>query len=418
MVIFTSIYVIVDGFFTSRLVNTMAVGSLNIVYPVVSFYLAIAYMFATGGSAIVARQMGENKPEEARQNFTFMTIVTIVVGLVIGVVGLVFLDPIITWLGASELQFEQCTDYGRILFIFAPMCMLQCLFQTFFVTAGHPSTGLLVTIVAGFANMILDYVFMGPMQLGIAGAAWATVCGYCIVAIAGAIFFYVKKDDPLHFTIPVFRPKLLGFACFNGSSEMVTNLAICVTTFLFNYYFMRFYAEDGVSSISIIQYIQYIFNAIIFGYGSGVAPVISYKFGHRDHEELRKIICHSILFVVVASVIAYGLSMVTIDEMLLLFVDRTDPVFEISKDGFTYFAPCLLFMGLGIFGSAMFTALSDGKTSAIISLSRTLVFLSLAIVLMSESFGAYGAWGAMSVAEFLGMFVAILFLRRRMKIGF
>lgn len=412
MLIFTSIYVIVDGFFTARLVNTMAVGSLNIVYPVISFYFAIAYMFATGGSAVVARQMGQNRPEEARQNFTFITLVMSGLSIAIAIAGLIFLEPLMTWLGASELQFEQCCDYGRIIFLFAPMCCLECLFQIFFVTAGHPGTGLVVTLIAGIANMVFDYVFMGPLQMGIAGAAWATVIGYCIVAVAGAVFFWVKKKEPLHFSMPKFRPKILATACLNGSSEMVTNLAICLTTFLFNYYFMQFYAENGVSAISIVQYIQFIFNAIIFGYGSGVAPVISYKYGHRDLGELQTIIRNSLIFIIVASVGAYVLSMLSIDEMLLLFVDRTDPVFDISKDGFTFFSPCLVFMGLSIFASSMFTALSDGKTSAIISFGRTLVFLSLAIVIMSEVFGKYGAWGAMSVAEFLGMFVAIVYLIR------
>lgn len=410
MLIFTSIYVIVDGFFTSRLVNTMAVGSLNIVYPVISFYFAIAFMLATGGSAIVARQMGQNRPCEARQNFTFITLVMLAVSSVIAVIGIINLEPIMTWLGASDLQFQQCCDYGRIIFYFAPMCCLQCIFQVFFVTAGHPVIGLIVTLLAGIANMVFDYVFMGPMQLGIAGAAWATVIGYCIVAVAGGIFFSIRKRDPLHFESPKMRPKILGSACYNGSSEMVTNLAICLTTFLFNYYFMQFYAENGVSAISIVQYIQFIFNAIIFGFGSGVAPVISFKYGHKDLDELRKIIRNSLIFITAASVGAYIISMLTIDEMLLLFVDRTDPVFDISKEGFTYFAPCLLFMGLSIFASSMFTALSDGKTSAIISFGRTLVFLSLAIVIMSELLGKYGAWGAMSVAEFIGMFVAIVYL--------
>lgn len=412
MLIFTSIYVIVDGFFTARLVNTMAVGSLNIVYPIISFFIALAYMLATGGSAVVARQMGQNKPQKARQNFTFFTLVSIVVSLIIAAVSLFFIEPLMTWLGASPLQFEQCCDYGRIIIIFAPACMLQCLFQIFFVTAGHPAVGLIVTVIAGMANMILDYVLMGPMNLGIAGAAWATVTGYFIVAAAGSIFFFIRKSDPLHFVKPKFRLKTLGYACLNGSSEMVTNLAICLTTFLFNFYFMRFYAENGVSAISIVQYIQFIFNAIIFGYASGIAPIISYKYGHRDLTELRKIIQNGIIFITIASILAYIISLLTIDEMLMLFVDKTDPVFKISKEGFAYFAPCLLFMGLSIFASAMFTALSDGKTSAVISFGRTLVFLSLAIVIMSEFFGAEGAWGSMSVAELLGLIVASFYLVR------
>ncbi len=415
MLIFTSIYVIVDGFFTARFVNTMAVGSLNIVYPVISLYFALSFMLATGGSAIVARQMGQGRPVEARENFTFITVVSLGLGIVVSVLGVLYLEPLMRWLGASDLQFEQCCSYGLIIMIFAPMCMLQCLFQVFFVTAGHPGVGLAVTLVAGVSNMIFDYVFMGPMAMGIAGAAWATVIGYCVVAVFGGIFFFVRRREVLHVVRPKVRGKVLGGACLNGSSEMVTNLAICLTTFLFNYYFMRFYAEDGVSSISIVQYIQFIFNAIIFGYGSGVAPVISYKYGHRDLTELGQIIRNGLIFIVLASAGAYIVSLITLDEMLLLFVDRSDRVFEISRDGFVYFAPCLLFMGIGIFASSMFTALSDGKTSAIISFSRTLVFLSLCIVFMSEWFGAKGAWSAMSAAEFMGMIVATVYLVRNSR---
>ena len=410
MMIFTSIYVIVDGFFTARLVNTMAVGSLSIVYPVISFFYALAYMLATGGSAVVARQMGQNHPLEARQNFTFIAAVTFISSTIISGIMLLCLNDLIHWLGASDLQFEQCMDYGRIIIIFGPFACLQCIFQIFFVTAGHPGFGLVITLAAGVANMVFDYVLMGPLQMGIAGAAWATVIGYCVVAVIGFFFFVTRKKEPLHFVRPYFRPQILGSACLNGSSEMVTNLAISLTTLLYNYYFMQFYAENGVSAISIVLYIQFIFNAVIFGYASGIAPIISYKYGHCDLPELRSIIKNGLIFITAASIAVYIISLLSIDEMLRLFVDKTDPVFDIAKDGFSYFAPCLLFMGISIFASSMFTALSDGKTSAIISFGRTLVFLSLAIIVMSEIFGANGAWGAVSAAELLGLLVSIWYL--------
>ena len=409
MLVFSSLYTIVDALFVTRLVNTMAVGSLNIVYPAMSFFMAFAFMFATGGSAIVARQMGQGRNQDARENFTFITVAMASLSLVIGALCLVHLETIMTWLGASELQFEQCCDYGRIVILCAPLMSLQFLFQVFFVTAGHPTFGLVITTVAGVANMVLDYVFMGPLDMGISGAALATVIGYAIVAVTGVVFFLRNRKEPLHFAVPRVRWRILRRTVINGSSEMVSNIAAGITTLLYNYYFMRFYAEDGVSSISIVLYIQFIFVAVLFGY-CGIAPIISYKYGHRDLDELRGIVRFSLCFVGGFSIVIYALSLFTIDGLLLFFVTRDDPVFEISREGFPWFAPSILFMGVSIFASCLFTALSDGKTSALISFGRTLVFLVVCIIYFSEEFGVRGAWGSISVAEFLGFVVSLCYL--------
>lgn len=410
MLIFISLYSVVDGFFVARFVNDVAIGSLNIVFPLQSLEMALAFMLATGASAIVAKQMGEHKNEEACQNFTLIIGISVLLSLLFAVFGNIFIQNIMHWLGASDLQLEQCCDYGFIILCFAPAYFLQHLFQVFFVTAGRPGLGLAVTLAAGLANMILDYILMGIFDMGIKGAAWATVCGYMIVAVTGLIFFTQNTKGTLFFKKPAWRAPILFKSCTNGASEMVSNLAVAVTTFLFNYIFMKFFAEAGVSAISIVLYLQFIFTAIFFGFSGGVAPIISYKFGNKNNIELRDVIHKSLIFISITSVVMFGLSHVFIDEMLAWFVDPGTPVYQISIDGFPMFAPSFLFMGISIFASAMFTALSDGKTSAIISFGRTFVFLAPAILLLPLMFEADGAWLAVSVAELLGAVVAILYL--------
>jgi Na+-driven multidrug efflux pump len=410
MLIFISLYSVVDGFFVARFVNDIAIGSLNIVFPLQSLEMALAFMLATGASAIVAKQMGEHKPDEACQNFTLITGIAVLLSLFFAIFGNLFIEDIMRWLGASELQLEQCCDYGFIILLFAPAYFLQHLFQVFFVTAGRPGLGLIVTLAAGLTNMLLDYLFMGIWDLGIKGAAWATISGYMIVAITGLIFFTQNKKGTLYIKKPVWRSPIVLKSCTNGASEMVSNLAVAITTFLFNYVFMKFFAEAGVSAISIVLYLQFIFTAIFFGFSGGVAPIISYKFGNKNNFELKGVIQKSLIFIVTTSAAMFILSHVFIDDMLTWFVDPDTPVYQISIDGFPKFAFSFLFMGISIFASAMFTALSDGKTSAIISFGRTFVFLAPAILLLPLVLEADGAWLAVSVAELLGAVVSIFYL--------
>ena len=410
MLIFISLYSVVDGFFVARYVNDIAIGSLNIVFPIQSLEMALAFMLATGASAIVAKQMGEQKNDEACQNFTLITVIAVFFSLFFAIFGNIFIEDIMHMLGASELQMQQCCDYGTIILAFAPAYFLQHIFQVFFVTASRPGLGLAVTLAAGLSNIFLDYVFMAIFNIGIQGAAWATICGYMIVTITGLVFFAKNHKGTLFFKKPVWRTPVFVKSCTNGASEMVSNLAVAITTFLFNYIFMKYFAEAGVSAISVILYLQFIFTAIFFGFSGGVAPIISYKFGEKNNLELRDVIQKSLIFIASTSVLMFLLSHVFIDELLAWFVDYGSPVYNIAIDGFPKFAPCFLFMGVSIFASAMFTALSDGKTSAIISFGRTFVFLAPAILLLPLVFDADGAWLAVSVAEFLGAIVSLFYL--------
>ena len=410
MMVFMSLYTIVDGMFISRYEGTLALSSINMSYPLTSLELALGIMLGAGGSAIIARKLGEGKAEEARQDLSCIVAVTVLTSVVFMVVCLVFLEPILRLLGTSGAQFPYCRPYTRILMLFAPACFLQSIFQILFVTAGRPVLGLRVTVAGGIANIVLDWLFMGPLGMGVEGAAIATVIGYCIPAVSGLIFFFGNRRGALYFT--AFRPKarMLLQTCGNGSSEMVTNIANAVSTLLFNLIFMRFWQEDGVASITIVMYFQFVFSAVYIGFSMGVAPVVSYKYGAQDEAQLHQIVKSCLRFIAVCSVGIYALSQLIIRPSLMLFTDADSAVYSITLGGFSIYAVSFLFMGVSIFASSLFTAFSDGVVSAVISFARTLVFLVGMLLTLPRLLGETGIWMAVPAAELLGLAVAIGFL--------
>lgn len=413
MMVFMSLYSIVDGMFISKFIGTTALSAVNMIFPAIYFELALSIMLATGGSAIIAKKLGEGDNHGARQNLTLLVIIEIVCGLLIAVFGNLFIDQIITVLGASDAQMQMCKDYLFIIFAFAPFSFLQVAFQTFFVTAGKPGLGLVVTIMAGVTNAILDYILIVPLNLGIQGAAIATAIGYCIPAIAGILYFLFYRKGYLYFVKPTMDVPMLAKACSNGSSEMVTNLSNAVTTFLFNFVFMKFYGEDGVASITIILYFQFLLTSIHFGYACGVAPIISFKFGCNDTGQLKRIYKSSMVLISVASVASYIVAVLIIEPVLNIFTTPDSNVFAITMEGFSIYAIGFLLMGVSIFASAHFTALSDGKVSAIISFARTFLFLIASILILPELGGKMGLWAAIPFAEFLGIIVSLYYLIRK-----
>lgn len=410
MMLFMSLYIIVDGMFVSRFVGTSALAAVNIVYPAWSILLAIAIMIATGGSAIIARRLGEGDEEEARTNLSFLVLTEVCLGVAVILIGNLFLDQIVTVLGAESAQFEMCKIYARVLFFFAPTFALQTGFETFFVTAGKPSIGLAVVVGAGITNMVLDYLFIVPLDMGIMGAALATGIGTCIPAAAGLIFFFRKGKKVLYFVKPRFHAKVLLKTCTNGSSEMVTNLANAVTTFLFNYTFLKYFGENGVASITIVLYVQYVFTALYFGYSNGIAPVISFKFGQGDVKQLKQIFKHSVWLISLGSVAAYLLSRLLGGFAVAVFAPRGSAVYNMAVEGMQIFSLAFLLMGISIFASALFTAFSDGFSSATISFARTFIFLAGSILLLPRVIGAKGVWAAVPVAEICGVIVTMIFL--------
>lgn len=275
MLIFMSLYQMVDGVFVSRIVGENALSALNIVYPVPSIIIAISIMLATGGSAIIARNMGEGKNQEAKENFSFIVLIGFILSIGFLIIGLLFIQPIIYLLGATSELYAYCYDYLFILILSAPLAMFQMLFQSFFVTAGKPHLGLFLTGLGGIANIVLDYVFIKIFGLGVSGAAFATAIGYSIPGVFGLIYFTLNHKGTLYFVKPKFRSKVLLHCCVNGASEMVNNLAVAITTFLFNLLMLKYAGEVGVAAITIVLYAQFLMTSGFMGFASGISPIIS-----------------------------------------------------------------------------------------------------------------------------------------------
>jgi len=406
MMIFFGLYTIVDTIFVARGVNTDALSAINIVTPVLNLIVGLASMLATGGSAIIARKMGDGNDSEARRDFTMITATGAAIGILFTVFGLFYLDPLLRALGASAVLIPYCRDYFGVLLAFAPVNMMQVLFASFFVTAGRPGLGMKVCIAAGLANVLFDYLFIFVFPMGIKGAAFATCIGYSIPTIAGIVFFFRNKQGTLFFSILKPDLSVLGECAFNGSSEMVGQLSAAVTTFLFNAAMMRLAGEDGVAAITIIIYSQFLLTALFIGFSMGVAPVISYNYGSSNHLQLKKVIEISSVVILVISV-AVSVFALSFGGMLAgIFAPEGSEVYIIARTGFLIFPFAFLFVGFNIFTSAMFTALSNGLLSAILSFSRSLL-IALGIIYLPWFFGVNGVWLAVPLAEFASLILAV-----------
>lgn len=415
MMVFMSLYTIVDGVFISRLVGSDALSASNIIYPVVNILIAVGIMLATGGSAVVAKKLGEGQNKEARKSFTLLVVTGVLFGFAALIFGNLWITPMVKLLGATPRILADSITYLSILLYFAPACVLQMLFQTFFVTAGKPQIGLAVTIIGGLANAVLDYVLMGPLQMGIAGAAIATGVGQMIPAVIGLLYFFLNRKD-LYFVKPKLDGKVLADSCLNGSSEMVTNLSTAIVTYLFNIIMLRLLGEEGVAAITIVLYGQFLFNALYMGFSMGVAPVISFNYGSGNTKRLCRIYKICIMFLAVSSILIAGLALLGTDFVVGVFTPRTTKTFEIASRGFFLFSINYLFAGINIFASSMFTALSDGKVSAAISFMRTFGFLIVSILLLSFIMGVDGVWLSVPLAEFLTVFVSAGFFWKKKDI--
>lgn len=414
MMVFMSLYTIIDGICISRFVGTDALSSANIVYPVLSLVIAVGVMLATGGSAVIAKKLGEKREEEARENFSFLILVGFLIGIVFMVMGNLFIEPIVRVLGATDRLLPYCLDYLRILLYFAPACILQLLCQTFFVTAGKPMTGLILTISGGIANIVLDYVFMKPLDMGIAGAALATGIGQLIPSVIGMCYFlFVRKN--LYLVKPGIQMTMLKESCLNGSSEMVTNLSNAVITFLFNIVMMRFLGEPGVAAITIVLYGQFLFNAMYMGFSMGVAPVISFNYGCKRNDMLQRLFKICISYISVSSIIITAAALLSSPIIVEIFTPIGTDTYEIAKKGFFLYSINYIFAGMNIFSSSMFTAFSDGKISAVISFVRTFGFIVINILLLPYLIGVNGVWLSVPAAEFMTVFITIYFFYKKRK---
>lgn len=411
MMVFMSMYTIVDGMFVSQYVGTDALSAINIVYPLLSVVTAISIMLGHGGSAIIARKLGEGKLKDAREDLSLLTAFGFIISVIFCAICLLFHRPIIQLLGASPTLYAYCKDYLIAVIAFGPAAMLQMLFGVFFVTSGVPNLGCFLTILAGFANILFDYLFIVVFDMGIQGAAFGTATSYFIPTIAG-IYYFSRKKSMLHFCKFPIQLKVLKEACFNGSSEMVTHLSSAFITLFFNLLMMHYLGEKGVAAITIVLYSHFLFTALYLGFSEGVAPVISFQYGAKDYKELRKIYHICMKFLIGSSAVIFLASLLSANWVVAVFSAPKTETFEIAVHGFRLFAATYLFTAVNIYASAIFTALSDGKTSAIISFLRTFGFLILGLIILPFWLQVDGIWIATPFAELMTLFVSIHYLKR------
>jgi len=414
MMLFMGLYTIVDTIFVARFVDTNALSSINIVCPIINVIVGLGTMLGAGGSAVVAKKMGSGKTEEARSNFTLIIITGIMTGLVITIIGWIFLDEIVWGLGASEILFPYCKDYLKIQLIFVIGNIMQVLYQNLFVTAGKPTLGLVLSILAGIANIVFDYVFIVLLKMGIKGAALGTGIGYMIPTVIGTVFFLSGRSE-LHFCKPKIDAGVLIKSCSNGVSEMVSQLSTAVTTFLFNATMMKLLGEDGVAAITVIIYSQFLLTTLYIGFSMGVAPVVSYNYGSGNVNQLKKVVRICFRFITAVSIFVFLFSFFAGESIARIFAENNKNVFEIIKAGFAIFSFSFLFSGCNIFVSALFTALSNGKTSAAISFMRTFVFITVFLLVLPHFLQVTGVWLAIPVAEMLTLMLTIYIIFRYSK---
>ncbi len=416
--IFMSAYTIIDGIFVAQLVGEDALAAINIVYPAICIALALSLMLATGSNAIIGKFMGEGKYDEARSYFSFIYIIGVVLGAIATIVTFLFPEKIVELLGGEGSLVPYAEEYLLTYMAFAAPLFLQIYAQLFFVVAGKPMLGFLVCFMGGLANIIFDYILISErfFDLGIAGAGIATGIGMLVPGLFGVIYFSVNRKGSLYFTKPKFCINLLGQASYNGMSEMVTQISTAASTFLFNIILLRIAGEAGVAAISVILYLQMFQMAAYIGFAMGVSPIISYKYGAQSNEDLKHIVKVSLRYMLLFSGIVIFISVAFADQLVNIFISQDSSTFDMTKEGLIIFSIGYLFMGINVFVSAMFTALSNGKISAIVSLSRTLVILVACLLLLPLFFGIYGVWVAVPIAELLSLGVSYYCFRRYKKV--
>lgn len=412
MMVFGSIYGIVDGLFVSNIVGKTHFAALNLIYPFIAVLSALGFMIGAGGNAIVSKTLGEGDKEKANQYFSMLIYVSVLIGIVVAVLGILTVRPVSVLLGAdSEEMIEYCAVYGSIIFAGIPFFMLQNAFQIFFITAERPQYGLYTTIVAGCGNMVLDWLFMAVFGWGLAGAALATIASQFIGAAIPLVYFSRKNNSSLlRLGKGSFVWSVFWKTCTNGSSEFVTNVSGNLVAMLYNFQLMRFVGEDGVAAYGVIAYANWIFIAILFGYTTGASPVIGYHYGAQNHGELKSLFKKSIVIMLTSGTVLTVLAIVLSGVLSGIFVGYDAALFEMTKHGFIVSAFAFLLCGINIFGSGFFTALNNGLISAVISFLRTVVFQVAAVLILPEFWQLDGIWWSMVVAEVLSFSVTVFCL--------
>lgn len=410
--VFMAAYMIVDGIIVAMYVDEYAFSALNIAYPVISAVVALGLMLSMGSSAIIGKFMGEGKEEEARRFFSQVYALGIILGLSISATVFFFMDEILALLKCNDVLLPYTRDYLLNYSYFFTLNILQIFAQTYLVTCGKPILGFVTCLLGGLGNIVFDYLFIAIMGMGVEGASFGTALGNAIPALFALGYFLLNRKNSLYFVKFKWNFKLVGESCVNGSSELVTNLAMSITTYLFNIIMLDWAGEVGVASITTVLYIQMFQMGVYTGYSFGVAPLISYKYGAEDHTQLKMMVRVSNIIMLVSSVIVVILSYAFADEAIALFIPQDSHTFTMAKEGLMIYSVCYIFMGCNVFMSSLFTALSNGKISAILSCTRTLVLLVGFLLILPRIFGLDGVWMAVPLAELCSLFLAIYFLRK------
>lgn len=409
MMIFTSIYSVVDGLFVSNFVGKTPFAAINLIMPILIILGALGFMIGTGGSAIVAKTLGEGDPARANRYFSMLVYTTVVGGAVLAAAGELSLPIVSELLGAEGAMLQDCILYGRIILAALPAFMLQNVFQSFMITAEKSRLGLAVTVAAGLTNMVLDFVFIVPLGWGLAGAAIATAISQVIGSAVPIVYFARKNDSLLRLTKAKFEGRILLRTCTNGSSELMSNISASIVTMLYNFQLMRLAGEDGIAAYGVVMYVNFVFSAIFIGYSIGAAPVIGYHYGAQNHAELKNLFRRSLVLVVISGVAMTVLAELLAQPLTHVFVGYDAGLYALTVRGFMLYSISFLVSGVNIFGSAFFTALNNGLVSAAISFLRTLVFQVAVVLLLPLLLGIDGIWLAIVAAELLALAVTLVF---------
>lgn len=415
MMVFTSIYGVVDGFFVSNFVGKTPFAAVNFIMPVLMILGSIGFMFGAGGSALVSKTMGEGSPDRAQSLFSLFVYSTIFCGVIVAIISFIFLRPIASLLGAEGDMLEGCVTYGRILLVSLPCYMLQFEFQSFFITAGKPQLGLAVTILCGVANMVLDAMFMAVFSWGLVGAALATAVSQVLGGIIPIFYFGRKNSSQLRLTKTKIDGKAILKACTNGSSELMSNISMSIVSMLYNVQLMRYAGENGIAAYGVLMYVNMIFLAIFIGYSTGVALIIGYHYGAKNDSELKGLLKKSYLVIGIFAVAMFALAELLAKPLAGIFVGYDQELMELTQRAFMIYSFSFLFSGIAIFGSSFFTALNDGLTSALISFLRSLVFQVAAVLILPIFLQIDGIWFSVVLAEIVAAAMTLLFIRVKKK---
>lgn len=415
MLVFTSIYGVVDGFFVSNFVGKTPFAAVNFIMPVLMILGSIGFMFGAGGSALISKTMGEKKIDKAKRLFSLFVYSTIVIGIIVSVLSFIYIREIAVLLGADSKMLEDCVLYGRIIIVALPFYMLQFEFQTFFITAEKPHFGLAVTVLSGVANMVLDGLFIIVFDMGLAGAALATAMSQVVGGLLPLIYFALPNSSLLRLTKTDFDGKSLLKACTNGSSELMTNISTSVVSMLYNARLMRYAGENGIAAYGVLMYVNMIFLAVFIGFSTGMAPVIGYNYGAQNTLELKGLLKKSLKVIGVFAISMFILSELCAYPLSYLFVGYDGELMSLTLRGFLIYSFTFLFAGFAIFGSSFFTALNDGLTSAAISFLRSLVFQVAAVLIFPIFLGIDGIWFSIVAAEIMAVVMTVIFLSGKRK---